>query len=273
MTVMGLKWHSDLRQKLSRLLVNDPLMLSLRDNFVTPGDGAVSKAVGLAGKRTDRNRRERPTMRKTIAAAVAVLALCALALPAAAATGAQPPPGMRFTGNTSLIHLAPVRLPATHLPHLAHARRLPSGQTLAPSSNWAGYADTACATCALRSVATQFTVPSINCTVPTASGEPYAGFWAGLDGYADATVEQTGVAATCLGSTPVYYAWYEMYPLTPVVLSITGFGPGDSVASASTSTRPRTSTSSRSTTSPRTPVLSPASRARPGPPAPTPAPR
>ena len=169
-------------------------------------------------------------MRKTIAAAVAVLALCALALPAAAATGAQPPPGMRFTGNTSLIHLAPVRLPATHLPHLAHARRLPSGQTLAPSSNWAGYADTACATCALRSVATQFTVPSINCTVPTASGEPYAGFWAGLDGYADATVEQTGVAATCLGSTPVYYAWYEMYPLTPVVLSITGFGPGDSVS-------------------------------------------
>lgn len=169
-------------------------------------------------------------MRKTIAAAVAVLALCALALPAAAATGGQPPPGVRFTGNTSLMHFAPVRLPATHPPHLAHARRLPSGQTLTPSSNWTGYADIACSTCALRFVSTQFTVPSINCTVPATSGEPYAGFWDGLDGYADSTVEQTGVAATCSGITPKYYAWYEMYPLGPVALSITGFGPGDAVS-------------------------------------------
>ena len=171
-------------------------------------------------------------MRKTIAAAVAVLALCALTLPATAATGGQPPPGVRFTGNTSLIHLAPVRLPATHLPHLAHARRLPSGQTLAPSSNWAGYADTACATCALRFVSTQFTVPSINCTVPTTSGEPYAAFWDGLDGYADSTVEQIGVEATCLGSIPEYFAWYEMYPVGPVAFSFTGFGPGDAVSAS-----------------------------------------
>ncbi len=79
-------------------------------------------------------------------------------------------------------------------------------------------------------MSTQFTVPSINCTVPATSGEPHAGFWDGLDGYADSTVEQTGVAATCLGTTPKYYAWYEMYPLDPVALSITGFGPGDAVS-------------------------------------------
>jgi hypothetical protein len=169
-------------------------------------------------------------MRKTIAAVVAVLALCALALPAAAATGGTPPPGVRFTGNTSLIHLAPVRLPATHLPHPAHARRLTSGQTLAPSSNWAGYADTACSTCAFRFVSTQFTVPSINCAVGATSGKRSAAFWDGLDGYADSTVEQVGVDATCQGSTPEYLGWYEMFPLGPVAFSITGFGPGDAVS-------------------------------------------
>ena len=168
-------------------------------------------------------------MRKTIGTVVAVLALCALALPAAAATGGTPPSGVRFTGDTSLIHLAPVRLPATHLPHPAHARRLMSGETLAPSANWSGYADTACSTCAFRFVSTQFTVPAINCTVGTTSGKPSASFWDGLDGYADSTVEQVGVDATCLGSTPKYFGWYEMFPSGQVTFSITGFGPGDAV--------------------------------------------
>jgi len=169
-------------------------------------------------------------MRKTIAAVVAVLALCAPALPAAAATGGKPLPGVRFTGNASLIHFSPVRLAATHLPHPAHARRLPSGQTPAISSNWSGYADTACPTCALRFVSTRFTVPSINCTVLTTSGDLYAAFWDGLDGWRDSTVEQTGVDATCLGTTPYYFAWYETYPLDPVAFSITGLGPGDAVS-------------------------------------------
>jgi Peptidase A4 family len=169
-------------------------------------------------------------MRKTITAVVAILALCALALPAAAAAGGPPPAGVRFTGNTSLIHLAPVRLAATHLPQPAHARRLPSGQTLEQSTNWSGYADTACPTCALRFVATQFTVPSINCTGVTTSGQLWAGFWDGLDGWGDSTVEQAGVDATCQYATPDYIAWYEMYPLGPVAFSITGFGPGDAVS-------------------------------------------
>ena len=169
-------------------------------------------------------------MRKTIAAVVAVLALCAPALPAAAATGGTPPRGVRFTGNTSLIRFAPVRLPGTQLPHPAHARRLTSGETMAPSSNWSGYADTACSTCAFRFVSTQFTVPSINCAVGTTSGKPSAAFWDGLDGYADSTVEQVGVDATCLGRTPEYFGWYEMFPLGQVAFSITGFGPGDAVS-------------------------------------------
>ena len=37
-------------------------------------------------------------------------------------------------------------------------------------------------------------------------------FWVGLDGHESNTVEQTGTEADCAGNTPVYYAWYELYP-------------------------------------------------------------
>jgi hypothetical protein len=41
----------------------------------------------------------------------------------------------------------------------------------------------------------------------------------GLDGDTSGTVEQTGTDADCSGSTPQYYAWYEMYPKFPINLS------------------------------------------------------
>jgi hypothetical protein len=42
----------------------------------------------------------------------------------------------------------------------------------------------------------------------------------GLDGLGSATVEQVGIEADCAGSTPRYYAWYEMYP-KPVSVAFT----------------------------------------------------
>jgi hypothetical protein len=42
----------------------------------------------------------------------------------------------------------------------------------------------------------------------------------GLDGLGSATVEQVGIEADCAGSTPRYYAWYEMYP-KPVAVAFT----------------------------------------------------
>jgi hypothetical protein len=46
----------------------------------------------------------------------------------------------------------------------------------------------------------------------------YSSFWVGLDGDTSSTVEQTGTDADCSGSTPQYYAWYEMYPKFPTNL-------------------------------------------------------
>ncbi|MGD0608323.1 MAG: G1 family glutamic endopeptidase [Streptosporangiaceae bacterium] len=58
------------------------------------------------------------------------------------------------------------------------------------------------------SVSASWTQPSGKCS----SGDQYAAFWVGLDGYSSSTVEQTGSEVDCVGRTAEYYAWYEMYP-------------------------------------------------------------
>jgi hypothetical protein len=73
------------------------------------------------------------------------------------------------------------------------------------SSNWSGYAATGGAG-ALSSVSASWVEPTGHGT----SGSQYSSFWAGLDGYSNSTVEQTGSEVDCSASTPVYYAWWEM---------------------------------------------------------------
>ena len=45
------------------------------------------------------------------------------------------------------------------------------------------------------------------------------------------TVEQDGILAACQGTTPVYSAWYEMFPLPPVYSNIT-VRPGNSIVAS-----------------------------------------
>ena len=75
----------------------------------------------------------------------------------------------------------------------------------ASSTNWSGYAAT---TGTYTSVSASWVQPKGTCT----SGDQYAAFWIGLDGYSSSTVEQTGSEVDCVGSRAEYYAWYEMYP-------------------------------------------------------------
>jgi hypothetical protein len=168
------------------------------------------------------------------AAAAGALALIALASPALAATTGTAPPGVTFTGNTALIHqVHPAHFPHTHLPQGLHTvRTIPRQMVVGHSTNWSGYADKACSTCALRYVTATFTVPSVNCSGVTTVGTYNASEWVGLDGLATSTVEQTGVDGYCDAATPAYYVWYEMYPLNPVAFAISGFGPGDAVTTS-----------------------------------------
>jgi hypothetical protein len=79
--------------------------------------------------------------------------------------------------------------------------------TNSTSTNWSGYAVTGGR---YTQVSSSWKVPSVTC-----SGTAYSSFWVGLDGDTSGTVEQTGTDSDCSGSTPQYYAWYEMYPKFP----------------------------------------------------------
>jgi hypothetical protein len=107
---------------------------------------------------------------------------------------------------------------------LSHGRRFSEVE----SSNWSGYAQTG-GNGAFSSVSASWTQPTAHCS----SGDQYAAFWVGLDGYNSGSVEQTGTDSDCDGATPDYYGWYEMYPANPVYYSNT-VKPGDSISASVT---------------------------------------
>jgi len=170
------------------------------------------------------------------AALAAGLALAAAAPPAqAASAGSVPgiPAAVHFTGQTWRVHaIHPPNLPRTHLPQLHGLRHGPANITLAQSRNWSGYADQACGTCKLRFVEAQFSVPRINCTGVTTTGAVFDSNWAGLDGLFNSTVEQTGVDAFCDHGTPIYFGWFEMFPLATVPFAITGLDAGSAITAS-----------------------------------------
>jgi hypothetical protein len=98
-------------------------------------------------------------------------------------------------------------------------------RTNSTSTNWSGYAVTGGR---YTSVSSSWTQPAASC-----SGTAYSSFWVGLDGDTSNTVEQTGTDADCSGSTPQYYAWYEMYPKFPVNYS-NPVRPGDHMSASVT---------------------------------------
>jgi hypothetical protein len=107
--------------------------------------------------------------------------------------------------------------------------------TTAESTNWSGYAVTG-ANGAYNSVSATWTEPTATCTTTSGKrggGDKYAAFWVGLDGYSSGSVEQTGTDSDCVGKTPDYYGWYEMYPANPVYFTNT-VKPGDSFSASVT---------------------------------------
>jgi hypothetical protein len=139
---------------------------------------------------------------------------------------------MVFRRSTRLVVALPVlaalALPATATAARPMLRHAPTNHriTRSTSTNWAGYAATGSR---FSSVSATWKQPSASCT----SATTYSSFWVGLDGDTSNTVEQTGTDADCSGGSPVYYAWYEMYPRFPVNLSLP-IHPGDTIHSSVT---------------------------------------
>ncbi|MFH9352197.1 G1 family glutamic endopeptidase [Kitasatospora sp. NPDC017646] len=131
--------------------------------------------------------------RRTLAVSTALLTLLGTAAPAVAAT-------------------APTLVQAP----LAHHG---GGLLHSTSGNWAGYAATGGR---FTSVKASWVQPAVSCN----GTDTWSSFWVGLDGDGSNSVEQTGTEADCSGGTPVYSAWYEMYPQYPSNFSST-VRPGD----------------------------------------------
>jgi|SRR5580658_2422974 hypothetical protein len=79
--------------------------------------------------------------------------------------------------------------------------------------NWGGYVVTG-ASGSFKTTSVSWTQTAVSCP----SGEDSSP-WIGIDGFSDNTVEQTGTDGDCNGSSPSYYAWYEMYPRNTVVIN------------------------------------------------------
>jgi Peptidase A4 family len=73
------------------------------------------------------------------------------------------------------------------------------------SLNWSGYASY---NSTFTDVKGTWTQPTATCSNKTT----YSSFWVGLDGYNSNSVEQLGTEADCSHGSPVYYAWWEIFP-------------------------------------------------------------
>jgi len=86
------------------------------------------------------------------------------------------------------------------------------GSPDASASPWGGYVATGSG---FTSIVGSWVEPKVTCNSDNNLFAP----WVGIDGYGSSTVEQTGAQVSCSTGSPVYSAWYEMYPKAPVYLS------------------------------------------------------
>jgi Peptidase A4 family len=165
--------------------------------------------------------------RAAVTAAGAASLLTATVLASAYSTGsaALAAPAVTKAGTLARIRPGGPMAAAGNTPAAARAF---SGNTVnLISGNWGGYVAQRQGV-KFRYVRATFFVPYVDCA---SSPSSFSGHWVGLDGSGNATVEQDGILAACQGSTPMYSAWYEMFPLPPVYATIT-VRPGNSIVAS-----------------------------------------
>ncbi len=94
---------------------------------------------------------------------------------------------------------------------------------VAERTNWSGYVIQTSDE-GVSQVYGHWIVPTVTCS----GGTETSSVWVGIDGYNSNTVEQLGTEQDCRGTTAYYLAWYEMYPDSPVALSLPIHG-GDQI--------------------------------------------
>lgn len=122
---------------------------------------------------------------------------------------------------------SPVSAPARHY--------YPPGGTVGTmqySYNWSGYVSLPASGTSqtFSAVRAHWVVPSVTCLGDYPESVVQ---WVGLDGWLDGTVEQGGTQAYCNGTTPEYWAWWEMFP-TNYIQDTFAVTPGDNVSASVT---------------------------------------
>jgi len=167
---------------------------------------------------------------------IAALALALGGLTAAAGPAAASAPAHLATTHT---HSATAGVATTHPGATTHPAGVPAGfnpggmgrgttnalakapgvsnETEVATPNWSGFVESG-ADGSYTSVSDEWQQATLVCDTDSVQ---YVSFWVGLDGYNGSSVEQTGTLGVCDGTTPYYYAWYEMYPAAPVYYNVT----------------------------------------------------
>lgn len=159
-----------------------------------------------------------------LVACVPVLGLV-MAVGAGTASAAHSPVNARAAALAALKHLKIGQHPTNH-PLPGHSVRVKGAVT---STNWAGYANTK-ASATYSKVTGSWTEPRATC----GSGQSFAAFWTGIDGFSNKTVEQDGTLIQCVGGTASYFSWWEMFPRNQIQVVGQSVQPGDKITSSVT---------------------------------------
>jgi Peptidase A4 family len=180
--------------------------------------------------------RAQPSRLLAVAVVGIAVGVGAWSVPALGAAGGGPSPavaaGDRAAATRALrqVFRASGPLPFEHAPG-ARTRRV-GGATIELSGNWSGYVDDNTTGRTYTAVTATWTEPKVTCT---AAEDELVGYWVGLDGFTDPTVEQDGTFAWCYQGAAYYYSWWEMYPEGSVVVG-TAVAPGDRITASVTDT-------------------------------------
>ena len=170
--------------------------------------------------------------------------IAALALALGGLTAAAGPAAASVPAHLATTHSATAGVATTHPGGTIHPAGLPAGfnpggltrststtKALAKgpgitnqvaTPNWSGLVESG-ADGSYTSVSDEWQQATLVCDTDSVQ---YVVFWVGLDGFNGTSVEQTGTLGICDGTTPEYYAWYEMYPAAPVYYNV-AVGDGD----------------------------------------------
>lgn len=156
--------------------------------------------------------------------------LASLALAGAASLGLALLSGAgTATARVSPAPTAGARAPAAHGKHLiraAHREGPARAVTNFTSNNWDGYfATDASHDTDFTAISATWTEAAVTCS---SKKEAWAGFWVGMDGWWNDSVEQGGTEAICLNGSPQYSVWWEMFPFNAIQVGF-AISPGDAI--------------------------------------------